>query len=185
MRPDVPAVKLTYDDLLLLPEDRNRHELIDGEHYATAAPSFRHQTAVGNLLRLLGNFLQGRALGRVWTSPIDVVLSGHDVVEPDLIFVSQANLERVKGRHLEGAPDLVVEVLSGSTRSRDETAKRRLYEKHGVREYWLVDPDAETVSVLQQAGLGYPPPAEVFAAGNSLATPLLPGLEIPVTAIFE
>ncbi len=185
MQPDLPAVKLTYQDLLLLPEDRNRHELIDGEHFVTPAPNVPHQTAVANLLRIIASFLHGRGLGRAWPSPIDVLFTEHDVVEPHLVFVAADRMDLVRRTHVHGAPDLLVEVLSDSTRSRDETAKRRLYEKHGVREYWLVDPDAETVAVLRLGPSGYPREPQLLRAGDILSTPLLPGLEIPITEIFE
>ena len=126
-------MKLTYDDLLTLyGEDGKRHELIDGAHHVTPTPSVRHQTIVGALHLLIANFLEEHRIGRVILSPMDVIFSDVDVVEPDLLYVSQARADALTHMHVRGVPDLVVEVASKSTRRRDETAKRKLYERVGV-----------------------------------------------------
>ena len=83
--------------------------------------------------------------------PFDVVLSDTDVVQPDLLFVSNERANIITDENIQGAPDLVVEILSPSTAERDQTFKRSLYAKHGVKEYWLVDTDAKTVTVLLHA----------------------------------
>jgi Uma2 family endonuclease len=184
-----PAYKLryTYDDYLLFPEDGMRHEIIGGEHYVTAAPSRKHQIAVGNLHRILATFIYERRLGRLYPGPLAVVLSNEDVVEPDLLFISQERSAIEQDRGAFGAPDLVIEVLSPFTRRTDENLKRRLYEASGVREYWIVDPLQETVEVHLPAESGeYRVAAELSAgAGDVLATPLLPGLAVPLERIFE
>jgi Uma2 family endonuclease len=179
-------LKLTYEDLLDMPEDGKRHELIDGEHGMTPSPSTRHQAVSGNLYRHLANHLSARPLGRVFAAPLDVVLSDSDVVEPDLVFISNERQEIITERNIAGAPDLVVEILSATTRRRDEVLKRRLYARFGVREYWVVDPELETARVLRRGPFGLDQVALLDReAGDALTTELLPGLEVPLDEVFR
>jgi Uma2 family endonuclease len=179
-------IKLTYEDYLELPEDGNRHELIEGDHVVTPAPSMRHQLIQANLFRLVSSLVHEQELGRVLSAPTDVVLSEHEVVQPDLLFVGREHLERIGEAYLDGAPDLVVEVVSETTRRRDEVLKRHLYERHGVGEYWLVDPVVEVVKVFRRAADGTFErlPELSLEASDTLSTPLLPGLEIPLNELF-
>ena len=178
------APKLTYDDLALFPDDGKRHELIDGEHLVTPAPHLRHQRVLQNLNHRLDTFVRERELGRVYFAPADVVFSDVDVVEPDLLFIARERLAIV-GAVVRGAPDLVVEVASPGSRRQDEVLKRGLYDRAGVREYWLVDPEAETVKVFRRQEGGYGRPLLLSASeGDRLETPLLPGLEIPLVVVF-
>jgi len=180
------TVKFTYEDYLLFPEDGKRHELIDGEHYMTPAPSLKHQIVVQNLSRTLGQYVYERKLGRLFVAPVDVVLSDVDVVQPDLLFVSKANASRLTEKHVRGAPDLVVEVLSEVTRKTDERIKRKLYEKYGVTEYWVVDPELEGVKVFRLTPKGYERAEELGPDDPvPLRSPLFPDLEIPLRKIFE
>lgn len=177
--------RLTYEDLLALPDDGLRHELIDGEHYVSPAPSLRHQEISGNLHYILHGFLRTHPIGKVYFAPCDVVFTPTNVVEPDLLFVSQDRSEILTARNVQGAPDLVIEVLSDSTRSMDEKRKLELYDRFGVSEYWLADPVLETVRVYRRTGEGLLLAAELSAeAADVLATPLLPGLAIPLAEIF-
>ena len=180
------APKLTYEDLVLFPDDGKRHELIDGVHFVTPAPNTRHQTIVTHLAGILDTFVRTKGLGRAFVAPYDVVFSRHDVVEPDLIFVSNARGDVLTAAHAVGAPDLVIEILSPSTRRRDEVLKRDLYEARGVAEYWLIDPEAETVKVLRREGERFGR-ARLLSVrdGDSLETVLLPGLELPLATVFE
>jgi Uma2 family endonuclease len=181
-----PSPKLTYRDLRRMPDDHSRHELIDGEHYVTPSPSWQHQTAVVNLVRILGTFVRERRLGWIRCAPLDVLFSRFDVVEPDVLFVSRARAGQIRRPYFAGAPDLVVEVLSPSTRRVDLEVKRRLYESRGVPEYWLVDPDAETVEIDRASGGRFErQPVLSAAAGDRLESPLFPGLQIPLSEIFE
>jgi len=186
-----PAVKrrLTYDDFLLFPEgDGLRHEIIDGEHYVTPAPNLSHQDLVGRLYFALELWLRAHpGTGRVLFAPFDVVLSYHDVVEPDLMFVAADQPHILTQKNVQGPPALVIEVLSPGTRKRDRTIKRDLFERSGVREYWLVDPDAKTVTVLRRGGsCGFDAPFELsHANGDGLTTPLLLGFSLPLAELFE
>ncbi len=179
------APKLTYDDFVLFPDDGKRHELIDGEHYVTPSPNLRHQAVLQNLNHLLHAFAREHRLGRVFFAPLDVVFTRHDVVEPDLIFVSHERDSILTAANLQGAPDLVVEVLSPTTRRRDELLKRDLYERAGVAEYWVVDPVAETVKVYRRAGDDFSRVVLLSATDDdAIVSPLLPGLQIPLAAVF-
>lgn len=179
-------VKFTYEDYLLFPNDGKRHEIIDGEHYVTPSPSTRHQRILGNLHLAFGNFLKQHKLGEVFVAPCDVVLSDLDVVEPDLLFVSSGRSSIVTEKNIQGPPDLAIEIFSESTRKTDEIIKRKLYERHGVTEYWIVDPELETVKVYRMTDRGYIRSAELsLESNNTLTTPLLPDLRISLSEIFE
>jgi len=187
MKANPARVKLTYDDFLLFPDDGKRHELIDGEHYVTPSPNIRHQMILGNLHFLIRAWLEQHPVGRVFMAPLDVVFTQFDVVEPDLLFVSrQRAADILTAKHVTGAPDIVVEIGSPSTRKRDETIKRRLYERSGVAEYWVVDPDLDVVRVYRNRDGRFDRPVELRAdAGDVLTSPHLDGLEMPVGRIFS
>ena len=182
-----PAVKLTYDDFVLFPDDGKRHELIDGEHYVTPSPNRKHQKVLGNLHLLIGNWLEQHPIGQVYFAPFDVIFTMFDVVEPDLIYMSNERAARVlTDANVKGAPELVVEIGSEGTRGRDETIKRRLYERAGVSEYWVVDPEIDVVRVYRRGTDGFKRPIELTAEDNDvLTTPLLPGLSLPLARIFR
>lgn len=173
--------KLTYAYLESLPPDRHRHELIDGEELMTPSPRPNHQGAVGNLFALLKVHAETHRLGRVFVAPIDVVLSEHDVVVPDVLFVSAGRVGIVAEKNLQGAPDLVIEVLSPSTASWDRGAKLELYSRAGVRECWLVDPVEHTVEIRE---LGKPRRTRIYKEGQSFESELLPGLVLEVDSAF-
>jgi Uma2 family endonuclease len=137
----------TYDDLASLPDDGQRHEILDGELVVSPSPTTRHQRV---LLQLVKQFLalEQTKVATVWVAPLDVMLSPKVVVEPDLFVIRKGRTSALGTRAIQEAPDLVVEVLSPSTTKHDRTRKRRIYARAGVLEYWLVDPDAETVEVL-------------------------------------
>ena len=121
MYPASDRVKLTYEDLVALPDDGMRHELIDGEHYVTPSPATPHQLILGNLYLLIANYVREQRLGVVLFAPFDVVFSRYDVVVPDLIYFSTARFKEVVGdKNAQGPPNLAIEILSPSTRRRDE-----------------------------------------------------------------
>jgi Uma2 family endonuclease len=182
-----PAVKLTYDDFVLFPDDGKRHELIDGEHYVTASPNTKHQRLVGTLHWMIRSHLETHAVGEVFLSPYDIVFTESDVVEPDLIYFSRERAaEVITPLHARGTPELVVEIASKSTRKRDETIKRRLYDRCGVSEYWVVDPELEVVRVYRRTDALLNRPIELSReAGDVLTTRLLQGLQLPLATIFK
>ena len=180
--------RLTYEDFVRFPDDGLRHEIIDGAHYVTPSPNQRHQELVLRLCLALGNHLEDRPeRGRVFVSPFDVVFSFHDVVEPDLVLVAPDQLDILTTQNIQGTPALVIEVLSPSTRKRDREVKRRLYERTGVREYWLVDPDLNAVTVYRRAdGGSFPRVAHLTADTlDTLATPLVPGWTVTLARLFR
>ncbi|MEQ1759445.1 MAG: Uma2 family endonuclease [Vicinamibacterales bacterium] len=187
VKPAHSGVRLTYDDFVHFPDDGQRHELIDGEHYVTPSPNMRHQVILGNLHFLIRQYLEGQPLGRVFLSPFDVVFTDFDVVEPDLLYMSHQRAgEILTSKHVRGTPELVIEIGSPSTRSRDETIKRRLYEREGVSEYWFVDPEIDVVRVYRRQREGFARPVELSSeAGEVLMTPLLPGLALPLPQVFR
>jgi len=181
------GVKLTYDDFLLFPDDGMRHELIDGEHYVTPSPNTKHQTVSMTLSVLIGGWLEVNPVGRVYHAPFDVVFSRFDVVEPDLLYLSNERAADVlTSKHVSGAPDLVIEIGSPGTRARDETKKRALYERAGVTEYWFVDPEIDVVRIYRRSGETFARPMELSReTGDVLTTPLLPGLALPLARLFR
>jgi Uma2 family endonuclease len=183
----MPGMKLTHDDVLLFPDDGQRHELIDGEHYITPSPNIRHQEISGRLFLLIGAWLQEHPVGRAFYAPLDVVFSRFDVVEPDLLYVSNERAAALlAGQHVTGAPDIVVEIASPATRKRDETIKRQLYEGSSVAEYWVVDPDTDAIRVYKREGDCFARAVELSSeAGDVFTTPILPGLEIPLSRVFR
>jgi Uma2 family endonuclease len=187
MNPASSGVKLTYDDYLLFPDDGNRHELIDGEHYATPPPRLSHQAISGNLHLLIGSWLETHPIGRIYYAPVDLVFLQFDVVEPDLLFASTAGLAEIATtKNMQGAPELVIEIGSPGTRKRDETIKKRLYERWGVDEYWIVDGDTDVVRIYRRESAGFGRVAELSReAGDVLTTVLLPGLELPLSRVFR
>jgi Uma2 family endonuclease len=131
--------------------------------------------------------LRGQPIGEVFFAPFDVVFSRFDVVEPDLLYMSNARAaEILTSKHVTGAPEIVVEIGSPGTRKRDETIKRRLYERCGVSEYWIVDPELAVMRIHRREGVGFGRPMELSAeAGGVLTTALLEGLAIPLARIFR
>lgn len=179
--------RLTYRDFVRFPDDGRRHELIDGKHYVTPPPNLRHQRLVQQLARALWNYLDLHPIGELFCVPVDCVLSFFDIVEPDLLIIANDQTAIVTKRNLRGAPALVVEVASPSTKRRDRRHKRDLYARAGVREYWMIDPDANSVTVFRRTPEGeFPIVATLQAAvGETLTTPLLPGFELKLSHYFR
>lgn len=172
--------KHTYTEYLSWP-DEERWELIDGAAYnMTPAPSFRHQMIVGAFHQQLANKLAGKTCVAV-VAPADVVLSECDVVQPDVFVV--CDRMKIKEANVQGAPDLIVEVLSPSTALKDQREKKTLYEKYGVKEYIIADPLQNYVErfVLKDGKFSAP---EIFGPQDSLPLYSLEGLEIQLSDIF-
>ena len=179
-----PVFKFTCEDYRTAPPDK-RYELLDGELLLTPAPNLKHQRVQLRLGIRLGQFIEERGLGEFFFAPCDVVLSDTDVVQPDLLFVSRERAHLLTGGdNVRGAPDLVVEILSPATAERDRGYKRALYARHGVTEYWLVDPAAETVAILRLRG-GALAAAHTFGRNETLRSPLLAGFELALDEVFS
>ena len=175
-------VRFTYEDYLNTPEDK-RYELLDGELIMVSSPNIPHQrTEMELAFRVIG-FVKRHDLGVVLFAPTDVILSDTDVVQPDLLFISRERMHIISHNAIHGAPDLVVEILSPSTARRDLTYKRRLYAKHGVKEYWQVNIDERRVTVLSLGDNDYEV-AAIYGSGETLTSPVLPGFALAVDEIF-
>lgn len=177
------TTRLTYRDLQQIPEDRNRYELIEGELFVAAAPNIEHQRKVGRLFIRLTRHVEQYDLGEVFIAPCDVVLDDSTVLEPDIIFVSKARRSIVTPACIEGAPDLVVEVLSDSSRTIDRFVKRDRYAEFGVPEYWLFDPFEPRLEVLRLEGRKYRLVGSFGLADTLDASPTFPDLRIPMASL--
>jgi Uma2 family endonuclease len=177
-----PRTRFTYRDLEAFGEDNLRREIIDGELFVTASPSRRHQRTVVVLVVNLHAYSQEHG-GEVLPAPFDVHFTESDVVEPDVIFVQSDRLDSVEERFVRGAPDIVVEVSSPSTRRLELVRKLDLYQRFGVPEYWFVDLDADRVEVYRSRGGVNGPPA-LLGRGDTLTSSRMPGLSISVQDVL-
>ena len=175
-------VRYTYNDYILLPGDK-RHEVLDGELYVVPAPNTKHQRVSRDLLGALLHHARELDLGEVLPAPYDVVLSVENVVQPDILFVRKERSGIIGEANLKGAPDLVVEILSPASRSKDLELKRKTYARFGVQEYWVVDPDAETVEVFVWSEVGYVT-AGTYSKSDRLSSGLLPDLKLELAQVF-
>ena len=174
--------KLTYADYAKTSDDE-RYELLDGELVKVPTPLVNHQRVLGNLMLKVASFVWERNLGRVYPRPTDVVLSDTTVVEPDILFVSSQRSHIITRENIQGAPDLVVEIYDPPTAERDRTVKLDLYALHGVKEYWIVDPDAGTITVLLRGEGGFEVNG-IYGEGQSLRSPTLEGFSVAPEEIF-
>jgi len=172
--------KITADEFLQLPESQTLTELIDGEIIVSPAPEPMHQIRTARAYDVIKALVPG---GIVLFSPIDVYLSTNDVVQPDVLWISPESNCKIEQKFLSGAPDLVVEVLSPSTALRDKQTKFRLYEKYGVREYWIVEPTAQYIEVWSLVE-GKFTLHGVFGAGETFTSAVLGDKSVAVSAIF-
>jgi Uma2 family endonuclease len=177
-------LRLTYEDYCVLPNDGKRYEIINGELFVTPSPLRRHQLALANLLYYLTDFVKKHDSGQVYPAPFDVVFSEYDVVEPDILYVSKARASVTTEKNVQGAPDLVVEILSESTAKIDRTAKLKLYARYGVAEYWVIDPAACSAEVYRLVPGGYELAAHLDSH-QSLTSPLFPGFAFLLTKLAE
>ena len=182
---ELPAKRrYTYEELVTeMPETNLPCELWDGELIMSPAPSFYHQKVVLRFYRQLYDWVSSRKLGEVVTGPIDMVLSPHRVTQPDVVFISRDRLGIIT-KTINGPVDLAAEIISLGNRNRDRIEKRDLYEQYGVREYWLIDPEAQTVEVLHLESGRY----QLFTRGTpgqKAASKLLPDFEMDIAALFH
>jgi len=161
---------LTYDDYAALPDDGRRYEILDGDLSVTPAPGSAHQIILANLFRIVDAHVGAHNLGLVLFAPLAVILADTTVVEPDLIYLDNARRNRVSGRGIEGAPTLLVEVLSPGTTKTDRGRKFALYARYGVPFYWIVDLEARAVEVFRLENAAYV--LALRAAGPEPCAPL-------------
>ncbi len=174
------AKKLTYDDYVNLPDDGKRYEIIDGELYVNPSPNMKHQRVLGNLFVSLTTFVEKHKLGLVFVAPFDVVMSDINVVQPDILFISKERMDVLTKANVQGVPDIAIEVLSPGTRRKDQTKKRQAYERHGVQEYWIVDPEDDSIRILRLSGRKF----DYIIVGGNIRSPLLPGFSLPLKKLF-
>lgn len=180
-----PQGAWTYADYTRLPNDGWKYEVIRGELYMAPAPRPIHQLIVVRISAALENFVQQSDLGAVYVAPIDVTLPGTlgDPVQPDVLFIRADRLEIVGETRIEGAPDLVVEVLSPSNWADDRRIKYEIYAEAGIPEYWIVDPRQRTVEVFVLSSGVYDLLGR-FEAGETVSSQILDGFNAPVAAIL-
>jgi len=177
------ASKMNYDKYCLLPEDGYQYEVFDGELVMTPAPTPKHQEIIVRLTRALDEFVEKNQLGKVYVAPVDILFDPYTILQPDVLFVSEARLHIVQEDAIAGAPDLAVEVLSKSTLRKDRVRKLATYSEFGVREYWIVDPVKQTIELYERVGEELRL-SNAFSSSDTLESPLLPGFQLPVRRIF-
>lgn len=176
------TVTWTYADLRAFPDDGHRYEVVNGELLVTPSPTTIHQTVLKRILRALLTQVEDPGRGIVFPAPTDVVFHETRAVVPDLLMVATARRSIITPRGIEGAPDLVVEILSPSTRAADREVKRKLYASEGVAEYWLVDPDDHSFEVLALDETGYRLHGR-FGPGQRVSSALFP-FDLEVDPVF-
>ena len=181
----IDGTHLTYDDFLKLPDDGKRYEIIDGELYAAPAPTTKHQRVTLRLSMALDSHVRPQRLGEVFIAPTDVVLARDAIVEPDILYISRARRHIITEPNVQGAPDLVVEVISPSSVTRDQETKRDLYAKYEVPHYWLVHPTERRVRAYD---LGKDRQYELVAEGHkddAFSAPPFPDLTIRLGELWD
>lgn len=176
------SIRYNYQDYLQLPEDK-RYEIIDGDLFMVPSPNESHQRILANIFHLLSHYVRQNKLGSVYFAPFDVLFSEEDIVQPDLIFVSHENKRIITRDNIKGAPDLIIEVFSPSTFKRDIGIKKKLYARHGVREYWIVDPEQETVDVFLLKGKEFD--GRQYRLPDSISSSVIHDLRIGAKEIFQ
>lgn len=178
----VTTSRLTYKDYATMEGDE-RYELLDGELILVASPNEDHQTASLKMIVRMNSFVEENEVGRVFHAPYDVLFTDTDVVQPDVMFVSTERDHIRTPANIQGAPDLIVEILSPSSSRRDWREKRELYGQHGVLEYWIIDPANRIVSVmtLQDGVLEI---EQTCAEGDTATSTVLEGFSVSLDEIF-
>lgn len=172
----------TYQDYLRLDDDK-RYEIINGELKMTPSPLSVHQRIAAELAYLMTAFVKKKNLGTVLFAPIDVVFSLKNVFQPDILFISRDQMQIIKEKNIEGAPDLIVEILSPSTALNDLTIKKDVYQGSGVKELWYVSPDEKSIVIYQNSEKGF----KQLAAGkaeDTVRSKLLEGFAVKLKDLF-
>jgi Uma2 family endonuclease len=175
---------LTVEDYRALPEGPPYAQLIEGELIMAPAPNLRHQAIARNVFTLIHDYLRRNPVGEVFFAPVGVYLSEHDVVQPDVLFVSSANRHLLVEEGVRGGPDLVIEIISSGNAQLEKRRKRPLYARHGVKEEWLVDPHLEQIHRYDFA-TDPAKPVRIIDSDESFETALLPGLVVSAAEVFK
>ncbi|MBI2890161.1 MAG: Uma2 family endonuclease [Nitrospirae bacterium] len=177
----VAEVRFNYRDYCLMPEGK-RYELIGGRLYVTPSPYTVHQGVSREILNLLYRQLHEPGIAVVFTAPVDVYLTDEDVIQPDLLAIAKNRAGIVEDKYVRGAPDLVVEIISQTHPERDRVIKKKLYHLNGVKEYWIVDPDARSIEVLdwRQGGWEH---RGTYTQGE-VTSSVFPALVVPLDRVF-
>jgi len=179
----IVAPKLTYWDLLRRPDDGKQYQIIDGEAFMSPSPNEKHQRAVGNLHLFLRLHCDSTRAGKIYLAPFDVVFDEFNVLQPDLLFVRKERLSIITTANVFGVPDLAIEVLSPSTAKFDRETKLRVYARAGVPELWYVDPESETVEVLNPTPEGHSAVTQRAAGDELLKSSVLPSISLTTRQI--
>ncbi|NOY76348.1 MAG: Uma2 family endonuclease [Calditrichaeota bacterium] len=175
--------RFTYDDYKNLPNDGKRYEIIEGELLMAPSPKTSHQKLVGNLFIQLAHFIKEHSLGQIFTAPLDVILSAINIVQPDILFISRDRESIITEDNIQGAPDLIIEVVSPFSAKLDRTIKKKLYYAYSVKEYWIADPEEETIDVFVWTIDGYELRG-TFSKSDHLRSSLLKTLDLNLEAVF-
>jgi Uma2 family endonuclease len=180
-----PQGEWTYEDYARLPDNGFRYEVIHGELFMSPAPTPRHQQVSFRLATHLDKYVTEKQAGEIMIAPLDVVIDYIATpVQPDVIFIRQERLDIIGERKINGAPDLLVEVLSPGTEQHDRQKKYKLYATAEVKEYWLVDPKSCTIEVHVLRGQAYAP-LGTFGPDDTIQSELLPDLQLAVSDICQ
>ena len=174
--------KFTYEDYLKTPDDQ-RCELIEGELNMTPSPIPNHQRISRKIALLLENFITTKNMGEIFYAPLDVYLDEENVFEPDILFISKERAHIIGEKNIQGAPELVIEILSENNAYQDLVKKKKIYARFGVKEYWIVDPLEKTVEIFTLKDKGFQL-YRSFPESQTLESPLLAGLSIKLSEVF-
>jgi Uma2 family endonuclease len=176
------STKFTHGDLLVMPDDGKRREIIDGELFLTPSPLSKHQLVISNIASAFFLYLYDHPVGQLFIAPLDFILSDYDVLEPDLLFILNEHRGIIQD-WIRGAPDLVIEVLSPTTTRPDRGPKLKAYARFSVPEYWIVDLEQRAIEVYRRTeqGLGA---AQTLHDHETLTSPLLPGFALSLRDVF-
>ena len=175
---------LSYHEYVLFPKDRNRREILEGELFVTPSPKFLHQKVSYRLSLSLGNHIERYRLGTLLTAPMDVVLSPHNIVQPDLLFIAKGREKIITNDNIQGAPDLIIEIISPSSGSEDRIHKHQVYARYGVRHYWMIDPDNRLFEAYQLRGRHYRLVGR-YSAVDTFKPSLFPGLSLHLAELWN
>ncbi|HEX9973495.1 MAG TPA: Uma2 family endonuclease [bacterium] len=180
----VPKKVYSYQDYFELPDDGNKYEIIEGELIMSPAPFTMHQRIVRKIIFALLKFIEEEQTGELFFAPTDVVLSNSNVIQPDILFILNENLNIITEKNIKGVPDLIIEIISPATGYYDLSGKKDLYEKFGVREYWIIDPMKQRVDIYYHSGKKFELSQRLEKEGQ-ITSHVLKGLQINLKKIFE